>query len=168
MALAFSMERGIDGIKVGIGPEGACTTRVNVNFGVPQVQALVECRTVTAGRVPLIADGGVKRHGAFVQALTFGGDTVTLGSMLAGTTETPGDVVQKRVVVPDSNKTVYVRFKVFRGMTSLRPSSTGWMSRMRTLPTSRRLVPRVWRSASPCGPRWTAFPGHVETPLLRR
>jgi IMP dehydrogenase len=69
--------------------------------------------------VPLIADGGVKRHGAFVQALTFGGDTVMLGSALAGTTETPGDVVQKPVVVPDSNKTVHVPFKVFRGMASL-------------------------------------------------
>ena len=115
----FLLERGVDGIKVGIGPGGGCTTRVNTNFGVPQVQALVECRTVTAGHVPLIADGGVNRHGALVQALTFGGDTVMLGSMLAGTTETPGDVVQKPVVVPDSNKTVHVPFKVFRGMASL-------------------------------------------------
>ena len=72
-----------------------------------------------AGRVPLIADGGVKRHGALVQALLFGGDTVMLGSALAGTTETPGDVVQKPVVVPESNKTVRVPFKVFRGMASL-------------------------------------------------
>jgi IMP dehydrogenase len=83
------------------------------------VQALAECRAAAEGRVPLIADGGVKRHGAFVQALTFGGDTVMLGGMLAGTTETPGEVVQKPVVVPDSNKTVNVPFKVFRGMASL-------------------------------------------------
>jgi len=115
----FLLERGVDGIKVGIGPGGGCTTRLNTNFGVPQVQALVECRTVAAGHVPLIADGGVKRHGALVQALTFGGDTVMLGSVLAGTTETPGEVVQKPVVVPDSNKTVHVPFKVFRGMASL-------------------------------------------------
>ena len=115
----FLLDRGVDGIKVGIGPGGGCTTRLNTNYGVPQVQALAECRAEAAGRVPLIADGGVKRHGAFVQALTFGGDTVMLGGMLAGTTETPGEVVQKAVVVPDSNKTVNVPFKVFRGMASL-------------------------------------------------
>jgi len=114
----FLLERGVDGIKVGIGPGGGCTTRLNTNFGVPQVQALVECRAA-AGHVPLIADGGVRRHGALVQALTFGGDTVMLGSAFAGTTETPGDVVQKPVVVPESNKTVRVPFKVFRGMASL-------------------------------------------------
>ena len=115
----FLLERGVDAIKVGIGPGGGCTTRLNTNFGVPQVQALVDCRAAAGGRVPLIADGGVKRHGALVQALTFGGDTVMLGSVLAGTTETPGEVVQKPVVVPDSNKTVHVPFKVFRGMASL-------------------------------------------------
>ena len=115
----FLLERGVDGIKVGIGPGGGCTTRLNTNFGVPQVQALVECRAAAAGRVPLIADGGVRRHGALVQALMFGGDTVMLGSAFAGTTETPGDVVQKPVVVPESSKTVRVPFKVFRGMASL-------------------------------------------------
>ncbi len=115
----FLLERGVDGIKIGIGPGGGCTTRLNTNFGVPQVQALVECRAVAAGRVPLVADGGVNRHGALVQALIFGGDTVMLGNALSGTTETPGDVVQKPVVVPDSNKTVHVPFKVFRGMASL-------------------------------------------------
>jgi IMP dehydrogenase len=115
----FLLERGVNGIKVGIGPGGGCTTRLNTNFGVPQVQALVECREAAAGRVPLIADGGVRRDGAFVQALLFGGDTVMLGSALAGTTETPGDIVQKPVVVPESHKTVRVPFKVFRGMASL-------------------------------------------------
>ena len=115
----FLAERGVNGIKVGIGSGGGCTTRLNTNFGVPQVQALVECRAATDGRIPLIADGGVKRHGALVQALLFGGDTVMLGSAFAGTTETPGEVVQKPVVVPESNKTVRVPFKVFRGMASL-------------------------------------------------
>jgi IMP dehydrogenase len=115
----FLAERGVNGIKVGIGPGGGCTTRLNTNFGVPQVQALVECRAATDGRIPLIADGGVRRHGAFVQALLFGGDTVMLGGAFAGTTETPGEVVQKPVVVPESNKTVRVPFKVFRGMASL-------------------------------------------------
>jgi IMP dehydrogenase len=128
----FLAERGVDGIKVGIGPGGGCTTRLNTNFGVPQVSALVECRaavramaaaatgTAAGGQtVPLIADGGVKRDGSLVQALLFGGDTVMLGSALAGTLETPGETVQKPVVIPESNKTVKVPFKVFRGMASL-------------------------------------------------
>jgi IMP dehydrogenase len=115
----FLLDRGVNGIKVGIGPGGGCTTRLNTNFGVPQVEALQACRTAAHGRVPLIADGGIKRDGAVVQALLFGGDTVMLGSMFAGTTETPGDTVQKPVVLPDSHKTVKVPFKVFRGMASL-------------------------------------------------
>jgi len=115
----FLIDLGVNGVKVGIGPGGGCTTRLNTNFGVPQVEALVECRAVADGRVPLIADGGVKRDGAIVQALLFGGDTVMLGSALAGTTETPGETVQKAVVIPESHKTVKVPFKVFRGMASL-------------------------------------------------
>jgi IMP dehydrogenase len=115
----FLMDRGVNGIKVGIGPGGGCTTRLNTNFGVPQVQALVECRAATNGAIPLIADGGIKRDGAIAQALLFGGDTVMLGSALAGTTETPGETVQKPVVIPESSKTVKVPFKVFRGMASL-------------------------------------------------
>jgi IMP dehydrogenase len=114
----FLVERGVNGVKVGIGPGGGCTTRLNTNFGVPQVEALVACRAA-AGEVPLIADGGIKRDGALVQALLFGGDTVMLGSVLAGTIETPGDTVQKPVVIPESHKTVKVPFKVFRGMASL-------------------------------------------------
>jgi IMP dehydrogenase len=115
----FLLDRGVNGIKVGIGPGGGCTTRLNTNFGVPQVEALLRCREAADGRVPLIADGGIRRDGAVVQALLFGGDTVMLGSMLAGTTEAPGDSVQKPVVIPDSHKTVKVPFKVFRGMASL-------------------------------------------------
>jgi IMP dehydrogenase len=120
----FLIERGVDGVKVGVGPGGGCTTRLNTNFGVPQVSALVECRAAALAAaqkdtVPLIADGGIKRDGAIVQALLFGGDTVMLGSALAGTIETPGDTVQKPVVIPESHKTVKVPFKVFRGMASL-------------------------------------------------
>jgi IMP dehydrogenase len=114
----FLVERGVNGVKVGIGPGGGCTTRLNTNFGVPQVEALVVCRAA-AGHIPLIADGGVRRDGALAQALLFGGDTVMLGSVLAGTFETPGDTVQKPVVIPESHKTVKVPFKVFRGMASL-------------------------------------------------
>ena len=114
----FLVERGVNGIKVGIGPGGGCTTRLNTNFGVPQVEALAACHAA-AGDVPIIADGGIKRDGAIVQALLFGGDTVMLGSAFAGTSETPGDTVQKPVVIPESHKTVKVPFKVFRGMASL-------------------------------------------------
>jgi IMP dehydrogenase len=116
----FLLERGADGIKVGIGPGGGCTTRITTSFGVPQVQALIECRQVLAGSdVALIADGGVKRHGALFQALVLGGDTVMLGSAFAGTEEAPGEIVQKSVVLPESQKTVKVPFKVLRGMASL-------------------------------------------------
>jgi IMP dehydrogenase len=117
--VTFLADHGVNGIKVGIGPGGGCTTRLNTNFGVPQVEALALCRDAAGGRIPLIADGGIKRDGAIVQALLFGGDTVMLGSMFAGTSETPGDIVQKPVVVPESRKTVKVPFKVFRGMASL-------------------------------------------------
>jgi len=69
--------------------------------------------------VPLIADGGVRRDGSIALALACGGDTVMLGSAFAGTLETPGDVVQKSVLLPESQKTVKVPFKVLRGMASI-------------------------------------------------
>lgn len=128
----FLAERGVNGIKVGIGPGGGCTTRLTTSFGVPQLQALVECHLAARGAdalpddagpssnaVPLIADGGVRRHGAIMEAMLFGGDTVMLGSMFAGTEETPGDIVQKSVLLPDAQKTVKVPFKVLRGMASI-------------------------------------------------
>ena len=116
----FLEERGVNAIKVGIGPGGGCTTRLTTSFGVPQLQALVECRQgVGEQGVPLIADGGIKRHGAILEALLFGGDTVMLGSMFAGTEETPGDVVQKSVMLPDQQRSVKVPFKVLRGMASI-------------------------------------------------
>ena len=116
----FLLERGVNGIKVGIGPGGGCTTRMTTSFGVPQGQALVDCRLAADGTgVPLIADGGVKRHGAMALALMFGGDCVMLGSAFAGTEETPGEVVHKSVLLPESQKTVKVPFKVLRGMASL-------------------------------------------------
>ncbi len=116
----FLAERGADGIKVGIGPGGGCTTRMTTSFGVPQIQALVECRAAVAGtEIAIIADGGVKRHGALVEALLFGGDSSMLGSAFAGTEEAPGEVVHKSVLLPESQKTVKVPFKVLRGMASL-------------------------------------------------
>lgn len=116
----FLLERGVNGIKVGIGPGGGCTTRMTTSFGVPQVQALVECRLAIGGsRIPLIADGGIRRHGALAQALMVGGDCAMLGSAFAGTEEAPGEVVHKSVLLGESQKTVKVPFKVLRGMASL-------------------------------------------------
>jgi IMP dehydrogenase len=116
----FLIERGVNAVKVGIGPGGGCTTRMTTSFGVPQAQALVDCRVAAAAAdVPLIADGGIKRHGAIALALMFGGDCVMLGSAFAGTEETPGEIVHKSVLLPESQKTVKVPFKVLRGMASL-------------------------------------------------
>jgi IMP dehydrogenase len=115
----YLADRGVNGIKVGIGPGGGCTTRLNTNFGVPQLQALVECRMAVGERIPLIADGGIRRDGAIIEALLFGGETVMLGNAFAGTTETPGETVHKSVVLPESQKVVRVPFKVFRGMASI-------------------------------------------------
>ena len=115
----FLAERGVDGIKVGIGPGGGCTTRLTTSFGVPQLQAIVECRQAVGDAVPLIADGGLHRDGALALALACGADTAMLGSAFAGTLETPGDVVQKPVSLPDTGRTAKVPFKVLRGMASI-------------------------------------------------
>jgi IMP dehydrogenase len=115
----FLLERGVNGIKVGIGPGGGCTTRMTTNFGVPQVEALVQCRTADDKRVPLIADGGIRRDGSIAEALMFGGDSVMLGSAFAGCEETPGEIVLKSVLEPESHKIVKVPFKIFRGMASI-------------------------------------------------
>ena len=117
--VTFLSERGVNAVKIGIGPGGGCTTRLTTSFGVPQLQALYECGQSAHHTVPLIADGGIKRHGAILEALLFGGDTVMLGSMFAGTEETPGETVQKSVLLPDQQRSVKVPFKVLRGMASI-------------------------------------------------
>ncbi|MBK5297485.1 MAG: IMP dehydrogenase [Vicinamibacteria bacterium] len=115
----FLADRGASAVKIGIGPGGGCTTRLTTSFGVPQLQAIVECRRALGDGVPLVADGGIKRHGAIALALMCGGDTVMLGSAFAGTTEAPGDIVHKSVLLPESQKPVKVPFKVLRGMASI-------------------------------------------------
>ena len=115
----FLRDRGVNAIKVGIGPGGGCSTRLTTNFGIPQAEALVRCRQAIGDAVPLIADGGIRRDGSIAEALVFGGDTVMLGSAFAGTEETPGEVVLKSVLMPESQKIVQVPFKVFRGMASI-------------------------------------------------
>ncbi len=115
----FLADRGVDGIKVGIGPGGGCSTRITTSFGVPQLQALVECRLAVGDRVPIIADGGIHRDGALALALACGGDTAMLGSAFAGTQEAPGEIVHKPVLVGETQRTVHVPFKVLRGMASI-------------------------------------------------
>ena len=108
------VERGMDAVKVGIGPGSICTTRVVTGVGVPQVTAVLDA-VRGAGDTPVIADGGVKYSGDVVKALAAGASTVMLGSMLAGTEESPGEsfLLEGR------------RFKTVRGMGSLSAMQEG-------------------------------------------
>jgi IMP dehydrogenase len=104
------IEAGADAIKVGIGPGSICTTRVVAGVGVPQISAVGDCARVAERHgIPLIADGGVKHSGDVVKAIAAGASTVMIGSLFAGTDESPGDLVlyQGR------------SYKVYRGMGSL-------------------------------------------------
>ena len=85
---------GVDAVKVGVGPGSICTTRVVAGVGVPQITAVDECaRAAEKYGVPVISDGGVKYSGDLVKALAAGASTVMIGSLLAGTEESPGDVI---------------------------------------------------------------------------
>ncbi|HEY7178367.1 MAG TPA: IMP dehydrogenase [Gaiella sp.] len=104
------IDAGADAIKLGQGPGSICTTRVVAGVGVPQITAIHDCVEVAADEgVPVIADGGITSSGDVAKAIAAGADTVMLGSMLAGTDESPGDVL----VVQGE------RFKEYRGMGSL-------------------------------------------------
>ncbi|MEI4771970.1 IMP dehydrogenase [Psychrobacillus sp. FJAT-51614] len=109
-------EAGADVVKVGIGPGSICTTRVVAGVGVPQITAVYDCAT-EARKVgkSIIADGGIKFSGDIIKALAAGGHVVMLGSLLAGTTESPGEteIFQGR------------RFKVYRGMGSIAAMEKG-------------------------------------------
>ncbi len=88
------MKAGVDAVKVGIGPGSICTTRIIAGIGVPQITAIQECkRAARKYNIPLIADGGIKYSGDIVKALAVGADSVMIGSLFAGTEESPGDVV---------------------------------------------------------------------------
>jgi IMP dehydrogenase len=107
---------GVDGIKVGIGPGSICTTRVVSGAGVPQITAINECARATKGTgVPLLADGGIKYSGDISKAIAAGADCVVIGSLFAGTEESPGETIlfQGRT------------FKSYRGMGSLGAMTQG-------------------------------------------
>jgi IMP dehydrogenase len=128
------IDAGADGIKVGIGPGSICTTRIVAGVGVPQLSAILEAASVArdAG-VPVIADGGIKYSGDLAKAVAAGADSVMIGSLLAGTDESPGEVFlyQGR------------SFKAYRGMGSVGAMSRGSADRyfQQDIKDSLKLVP---------------------------
>lgn len=122
---------GADGIKVGIGPGSICTTRVVSGAGVPQITAIADCsRAARDAGVPLISDGGVKYSGDITKAIAAGADSVMIGSLFAGTDESPGETIlyQGRT------------FKTYRGMGSMGAMSQGGSERY-SQEASGKLVP---------------------------
>ena len=125
------IDLGADGVKVGIGPGSICTTRVVSGAGVPQITAIAECSKATrAAGVPLISDGGIKYSGDVTKAIAAGADSVMIGSLLAGTEESPGETIlyQGRT------------FKSYRGMGSLGAMAQGSSDRYSQDPSG-KLVP---------------------------
>ena len=109
-AAEYLIDNGADAIKVGIGPGSICTTRVIAGIGVPQLSAIMDCaEVVEKAGIPIIADGGIKYSGDIVKALAGGANAVMIGSLLAGTDESPGESI------------IYNgrRFKSYRGMGSI-------------------------------------------------
>lgn len=115
-AARFLVDAGADAVKVGIGPGSICTTRVIAGVGVPQITAIYEVAKALEGTgVPLIADGGLRYSGDIVKALAAGGTSVMMGSLLAGTEESPGETI-----IFNGRK-----FKSYRGMGSLSAMQKG-------------------------------------------
>ena len=115
-AARFLVEAGADAVKVGIGPGSICTTRVIAGVGVPQLSAIYEvAKSLKSTNVPLIADGGLRYSGDIVKALAAGASSVMMGSLLAGTEESPGETV-----IFNGRK-----FKTYRGMGSLSAMQKG-------------------------------------------
>ena len=111
------IEAGADAIKVGIGPGAICTTRVVAGVGVPQVTAIYDCaRAAEPHGVPVIGDGGLSSSGDIAKAIAAGADTVMTGGLLAGTDETPGELI-----ISGGE-----RFKEYRGMASLGAMKRGF------------------------------------------
>jgi IMP dehydrogenase len=107
---------GVDGVKIGIGPGSICTTRIVAGVGIPQITAIMNCRSVSSKTgVPIIADGGIKYSGDLTKAIGAGAQVVMIGGLLAGTEESPGELIlfQGRT------------YKVYRGMGSLEAMRQG-------------------------------------------
>ena len=104
---------GVDGLRVGIGGGSLCTTRIQTGHGVPNITSIIDC--VEGSTVPVMADGGIRSSGDIAKALSVGADCVMLGSLLAGTKESPGNIVER------NNGSLYKRY---RGSASLETKST--------------------------------------------
>ncbi len=131
-AAADLAERGVDAVKVGIGPGSICTTRVVTGVGVPQITAIMDAVSAVGEDIPIIADGGIKLSGDVVKALAAGASSVMMGSMLAGTEESPGQsfLLEGR------------QFKTVRGMGSLSAMEEGSADRyFQDSQDARKLVP---------------------------
>ncbi|MDD4736572.1 MAG: IMP dehydrogenase [Kiritimatiellae bacterium] len=115
------MRAGADAVKVGIGPGSICTTRVVAGVGIPQIAAIYDCARALGQRIPIIADGGIRHSGDVPKALVAGADTVMMGSILAGTEESPGEKVLFKGR----------QYVVYRGMGSLDAMKTRAGSRER-------------------------------------
>ena len=125
------LDLGVAGIKVGLGPGSICTTRVISGAGVPQITAIAECSRATRGTgVPLIADGGVKYSGDISKAIAAGADCVMIGSLFAGTDESPGETIlyQGRT------------FKSYRGMGSMGAMAQGASDRYAQDPSAKLVL----------------------------
>ena len=121
-----------DGIRVGVGPGSICTTRVVTGVGVPQITAIQNIKAIAQKKgIPIIADGGIKYSGDIVKALAAGASAVMLGSMLAGTKESPGEIIkiEGRLV------------KVFRGMGSIGAMKKGRSADRYFQNSEQKLVP---------------------------
>ncbi|MCL4171036.1 UNVERIFIED_CONTAM: hypothetical protein GTU68_041831, partial [Idotea baltica] len=115
-AAKYLVEAGADAVKVGIGPGSICTTRVVAGVGFPQFSAVLEVAAAIKGTgVPVIADGGIRYTGDIPKAIAAGADTVMLGSLLAGTKESPGETI-----IYEGRK-----FKSYRGMGSVEAMKKG-------------------------------------------
>jgi IMP dehydrogenase len=128
------IKAGVDAVKVGVGPGSICTTRVIAGVGVPQVTAIMECaRAAREADIPVIADGGIKYSGDVTKALAAGADSVMIGSLFAGTEESPGETVifQGR------------SYKIYRGMGSEEAMKAGSRDRyyQEDLDEESKLVP---------------------------
>jgi len=128
------IEAGADGVKVGVGPGSICTTRIIAGVGVPQISAIADCaKFATSKGIPIIADGGIKYSGEIVKSLAAGAQSVMLGSLLAGTDQSPGDLIlyQGR------------SYKLYRGMGSLgaMKKGSGARSRQEHITEVTKLVP---------------------------
>lgn len=141
-ACRYLIKMGADGIKIGIGPGSICTTRIVAGVGVPQMSALLDCASVCLqAKIPFISDGGIKYSGDIVKALAAGASSVMIGSLIAGTDEATGEIIQINGE----------KFKAYRGMGSLGAMGLGSKDRygQGEVKENKKLVPEGVEGAVP-------------------